>query len=120
MGGYRGSLPQEFTAGVYGGSLPQEVTAGVYHGSLLLEVTVGVYHGSLLWEVTVGVYRGRLPQEFTTGGLPWEFMWVNVGLCGCLHRDLHGSMQESMPIATVDLVGDNKEFKAYLEVLYPL
>ena len=47
-------------------------------------------------------------------------MWVYAGLCGGIHGGLCGST----PIATIDLVGDNREFnlkfKAYFEVLYLL
>ena len=60
---------------------------GVYCGSLPREFTVGAYRGSLLREFTAGVYRGSLPREFTMGAYHW------------------------LPLATTDLVGDNREFE---------
>ena len=53
-------------------------------------------------------------------GSVWVYAGVYAGLCGGLHGGLCGST----PIATIDLVGDNREFnlkfKAYFEVLYLL
>ena len=71
----------------YCGSLPSEFTVGGHCGSLPLEVTAGVYHGR-------SVYHWGLPQEFTVGGASlfvFGYHWL--------------------PIATIDLVGDNREFE---------
>ena len=62
---------------------------------------MGVYHRRSLQEFTVGVYRRRSPWEFTTGGYRGSSLQeVTAGVsCGML------------PLATIDLVGDNREFE---------
>ena len=50
-------------------------------------------------EVYMGLSRGL-------HGSTQVYAEVYVGLCGSLHGDRHGSMQGSMPIATIDLVGE--------------
>ena len=38
-------------------------------------------------------------------------MWVYVGVYAALCGGLHGGLCGSMPIATIDVVGDNREFE---------
>ena len=78
----------------------REFTVGAYHESLLRELTAGVYRRSLPQEFTSGVYRGSLPREFTTGAYHGSLLWEFT--VGAYHW---------LPLATTDLVGDNREFE---------
>ena len=107
VGGYHGSLPQEFTmgghhAGVSCGMLPLAtidlpwvITAGIYRGSLMhRSLSMLGHHGSYN---VVDSYHGT----FTTG--------ASLHYLSCGYHWL--------PLATIDLVGDNRGFEVFRHIL---